>query len=189
MGSTAVFRPSLSRAHHLFAASQVCSVTRPEGAVRGKNSFTRGKTDGDSKKIKRTGEIDHNVHCSTAATSSLLSLYVHLCISLCLFVFFQALFCRSWLTNEVFVIFFFANERRRREDRQRRTISSTPRGAQLAARHEASGTGCVFMYHHPTELACYFCSRHAFIFPDASRFCERKIDTLFCRYLALTAHN
>ena len=40
----------------------------------GKNSLTRGKTDGDSNKRKRTGEIDHTVHCSTAATSSLLSL-------------------------------------------------------------------------------------------------------------------
>ena len=63
---------------------------KQEGSNRkmgGKNSLTRGKTDGDSNKRKRTGEIDHTVHCSTAATSSLLSLYVRLCLSLPLHLF------------------------------------------------------------------------------------------------------
>ena len=52
---------------------------------------------------------------------------------------------------------------------QRRKTSSRPRGE----RHGLSVT-----WNHPTERVCCFFSRQAFIFADASRFCEWKIDTL-----------
>jgi hypothetical protein len=159
----------MHRLHHSFAPifvtdrASVCGITRlfndggrglemNKQAIRvqremtGKTSLTRGKTDGNNKR-KRTGEIEHTLHCSTDATSSLLSLYV---ISASLFL--SDLYSTSWLTKE-FVHFFFAN-------------TAADSGAQLAARHEASGMGCVYV--PPPYRACLlFLPPAAFIFPDA----------------------
>jgi hypothetical protein len=76
---------------------------RVQREMTGKTSLARGKTDGSNKR-KSTGEIEHTLHCSTDATSSLLSLYV-ISASLCL----SDLYSTSWLTKE-FVQFFFVND-------------------------------------------------------------------------------
>jgi hypothetical protein len=62
---------------------------------------------------------------------------------------------------------------------QRRKTSSTPLCEQL---------GLSDAYHHPTELACSFSPRLAFIFAHASRFCEWKNETI-CYQPGAAAHN